>query len=69
VRVTVGSPNPALWILHARWGGTWRTRLVPGRTRELRVEWLNGGPPDVIAVSAVDHAGVEGEPATFVRAQ
>lgn len=69
VRINDGSPQPSLWILHARWGDTWRTRLVPGRTRELRVEWLNGVPAEVIAVSAVDHAGVEGEPATFVRVQ
>jgi uncharacterized lipoprotein YddW (UPF0748 family) len=69
VHVSDGSPSPSLWILHARWGDTWRTRLIPGRTRELRVEWLNGVPADVIAVSAVDHAGVEGESATFVRAQ
>jgi uncharacterized lipoprotein YddW (UPF0748 family) len=67
VRIADGSPIPATWILHARWGATWRTRLVPGRSRELRVDWIDGMPADVIAVSAVDHAGVEGQAATFVR--
>jgi uncharacterized lipoprotein YddW (UPF0748 family) len=61
-------PEPgvtAMWVVHARWGATWRTRLVPGTMQDVRIEWLNGSPPDLIAVSAVDRAGVEGEPATF----
>jgi uncharacterized lipoprotein YddW (UPF0748 family) len=61
-----GAAPPSTWIVHARWDSTWRTRLIPGRTAEVRVEWLNGEPADVIAVSAVDRAGVEGEASVFV---
>jgi uncharacterized lipoprotein YddW (UPF0748 family) len=69
LELDAGTSPPAMWIVHARWGATWRTRLLPGRTRGFDVEWLNGLAPDVIAVRAVDHAGVEGEPAVFERAQ
>jgi uncharacterized lipoprotein YddW (UPF0748 family) len=62
-----GTAPPATWVVHARWGSTWRTRLVPGRTRDVSIEWMNAQPADVIAVSAIDRAGVEGEPAVFVR--
>lgn len=57
----------ATWIVRARWGSTWRTRLVPGATGEAHVEWVSGRTPDVIAVSAVDRAGVEGEPLVLER--
>ncbi|MGH7464728.1 MAG: glycoside hydrolase family 10 protein, partial [Longimicrobiales bacterium] len=67
VRLAAGAAPPATWILHARWGAMWRTQLVPGNARDLVVEWRNGAPAEVIAVSAVDRAGVEGMPAVFVR--
>ncbi|MBR9989584.1 MAG: family 10 glycosylhydrolase [Gemmatimonadetes bacterium] len=66
IRLRPDASAPATWVVHARWGSTWRTRLIPGRTHEVRVEWLNGGPPDVVAVSAVDRSGVEGQPAIYL---
>ena len=59
--------STATWIVRTRSGSTWRTRLVPGRVSEVQVEWVNGRAPDIIAVSAVDRAGVEGEPRLLER--
>jgi len=67
VRLDYGVTHPTRLILQTSWGGEWETRLIPGSTRELRIEWKNGAPPDIIAVRAVDRVGVEGEPAVFVR--
>src|SRR5690606_17905253 len=68
VRFTYAGATPARLILHARWGERWESRLLPGTTREIIVDWKDGVPPDVVAASAVDRVGVEGEAAVFVRA-
>ncbi|HEX6133990.1 MAG TPA: family 10 glycosylhydrolase [Longimicrobiales bacterium] len=68
VRLDYDAARPARLIVHARWGDRWDTRLVPGTSRELSIDWKDGVPPDMIAVSAVDRTGVEGEPAVYVRA-
>ncbi|HEX6309969.1 MAG TPA: family 10 glycosylhydrolase [Longimicrobiales bacterium] len=68
VRFDYGAVRPARLILHTRSGEEWHTRLLSGSAREVSIEWRNGEPPDVIAVSAVDRTGVEGEQAVYVRA-
>jgi uncharacterized lipoprotein YddW (UPF0748 family) len=50
------------WIVHARWGEEWETLLLPARTDETHIDWRRGVPPDLIAVTVVDRAGVESEP-------
>ncbi|HSK20049.1 MAG TPA: family 10 glycosylhydrolase [Longimicrobiales bacterium] len=67
VELKPGTSTPATWVLRARWGSAWRTRLIPGRTRDIHVEWINGEPADVIALSAIDRAGVEGVAAVVER--
>jgi uncharacterized lipoprotein YddW (UPF0748 family) len=58
---------PARWIVHARHGRDWHTLLLPGAQQRVQIPWRNGAPADALAVSAVDRAGVEGEPVVFVR--
>jgi hypothetical protein len=50
---------PARWIVHARRDGEWHTMLLPGRHAEVRIDWSRGAPPDMVAVSYTDRAGVE----------
>jgi uncharacterized lipoprotein YddW (UPF0748 family) len=59
--------EPARWIVHSRHGDAWRTQLLPGATRRAQIAWWQDTMPDVVAVSAVDRAGVEGESAVFIR--
>jgi uncharacterized lipoprotein YddW (UPF0748 family) len=59
---TQAGAAPSRWIVHTRFGETWRTLLLPGATREVHVDWKNGAEPDVIAVLSVDRAGVESRP-------
>jgi uncharacterized lipoprotein YddW (UPF0748 family) len=58
--------EPARWIVHARYGSEWHTRLLPGATRRVHVTWRDSAP-DLIAVSPVDRTGVEGEAAVYIR--
>jgi hypothetical protein len=67
VRVPAAAPRPSTWIVRARWGTDWQTLLLPGTVTTMRVLWRDGQPPGLVAVSAVDRAGVEGEPAVFTR--
>lgn len=52
------------WIIHARRNGAWQTLLLPGRDEEVWVDWSDGSPPDIVAVSYIDRVGVESVPAT-----
>jgi uncharacterized lipoprotein YddW (UPF0748 family) len=58
--------RPASWIVHARWGDAWQTLLLPGRSRQVSIDWRDGTAPDAVALAAVDRAGVEGEPAVLL---
>jgi uncharacterized lipoprotein YddW (UPF0748 family) len=58
---------PGRWIVHSRHADAWRTQLLPGPTRRMQISWWQDTPPEVIAVSAVDRAGVEGESAIYIR--
>jgi uncharacterized lipoprotein YddW (UPF0748 family) len=60
-----GGPPPARWIVHARHHNAWQTLLLTRRETEVFVDWRHGTPPEVIAVSYVDAAGVESEPAVL----
>jgi uncharacterized lipoprotein YddW (UPF0748 family) len=60
-----GGSRATRWIVHARRDGSWQTLLLPGRHDEVYVDWSAGTPPDIVAVSFVDGAGVESEPAVL----
>lgn len=49
-----GGERVWLWLLQYRRGNTWTTRILPG---ERRSQILDGEPPEVLAVSAVDRVG------------
>ena len=51
-----------LWLLQTRTGGTWTTEILPGANTSHA--W-SGAPPEVVAVSAVDHNGNLGAPAVL----
>ncbi|HUF51325.1 MAG TPA: family 10 glycosylhydrolase, partial [Longimicrobiales bacterium] len=50
-----GEP-PSSWIVRSRHGTEWRTLLLPGSLSEVYVD----GAPELVVVSPVDRAGVEG---------
>jgi uncharacterized lipoprotein YddW (UPF0748 family) len=56
---------PARWIVRALHAHGWETMLLPKSVRELYVDWKDGAPPQIVAVSYVDAAGVESEPAVL----
>jgi uncharacterized lipoprotein YddW (UPF0748 family) len=60
-----GGAQPARWIVHAHRAGAWQTLLLPGRYRAVHVDWSDGTPPDIVAVSYVDRTGVESEAAVL----
>jgi uncharacterized lipoprotein YddW (UPF0748 family) len=51
------------WIVRARHGHGWDTMLLPKSTRQVHVDWRDGVPPELVAVSYTDAAGMESEPA------
>jgi uncharacterized lipoprotein YddW (UPF0748 family) len=51
--------TPARWVVHARRNGRWQTLLLPGRSDEVYIDWSDGAPPDIVAISYIDRVGVE----------
>ncbi|MFN8668617.1 MAG: family 10 glycosylhydrolase [Gemmatimonadaceae bacterium] len=52
--------EPHWWVVRARYADGWYARIIPASERSVRLPLdANDAPPAVIAVSAVDHAGVE----------
>jgi hypothetical protein len=51
------------WVLQTRVNNKWQTWLLPGATRNRLLE----GPPDVVAIAAVDRCGVMSPPAVLQR--
>lgn len=49
-----GGQPAAWWVLQTRTGGGWITQILPGATRQWRLE---SGPPDLAALRAVDRLG------------
>jgi uncharacterized lipoprotein YddW (UPF0748 family) len=56
----------ARWIVHARRSNVWQTLLLPGRNEEVYIDWRDGTPPDLVAISFIDAAGLESEPAVLM---
>jgi hypothetical protein len=57
-----GSERPWLWLLQTRTAGVWNTEILPS-TRSSRA-W-NDTPPEVAALSAVNHNGRVSSPAVM----
>jgi uncharacterized lipoprotein YddW (UPF0748 family) len=66
VILATGGTRAARWIVHARRNNAWQTLLLPGRHDEVYVDWSEGAPPDVIAISYIDAVGVESEAAMLL---
>lgn len=61
-----GAEAAFLWIVSARYGREWRTRVVPAVQRTHDVpRSLDGAPLAEVRVSAVDRTGNESEPARW----
>jgi hypothetical protein len=55
-----GKP-PWLWVVRARSGDQWTTKIVPGRETRKLLKAEGNSVPEEIAVSAVTRLGREGE--------
>jgi uncharacterized lipoprotein YddW (UPF0748 family) len=52
-----------LWVVQARYGTEWTTRIVPGSTRDVVLTQADASAvPDRVVVRAIDRVGVESEP-------
>ena len=59
--------EPRWWLVRARYLDGWRALLLDASERTIRLgRDANGAAPDVVTVTAVDHAGIESPPA-FAR--
>lgn len=53
-----GGGAPAWWLVQMRFGGQWRTELVPGTQITHTIPGGNAALPEVIAVTAVSRCGL-----------
>jgi uncharacterized lipoprotein YddW (UPF0748 family) len=58
--------TPWLWVVQARTGRGWISRIVPGRERRIT---LPGAAADSILISSVTRVGIEGAPALAQRSR
>jgi uncharacterized lipoprotein YddW (UPF0748 family) len=62
VSLRADGEHGSAWIVQAGWpGDEWQTMLLPGRTRDVHIDWRRGRAPEIVAVRFVDRAGVESE--------
>jgi uncharacterized lipoprotein YddW (UPF0748 family) len=54
--------RPATWIVRTRHDEEWSTLILPGRSSTVMTGWRERRPPELVAVSYVDRAGVESPP-------
>ncbi|HEX4936957.1 MAG TPA: hypothetical protein VFV33_27435, partial [Gemmatimonadaceae bacterium] len=56
--------EPHWWVIRARYADGWYARIVPAAQRTVQLPLdANDAPPSVIAITAIDHAGLESPPA------
>jgi len=53
-----GGATPGWWLVQMRFGGQWRTELVPGTQMTRTIPGGNAVLPEVIAVTAVSRCGL-----------
>jgi hypothetical protein len=59
--------EPMWWLVRARYLDGWRALVVDATARTIRLgREENGAAPDIVTVTAIDHAGIESPPA-FAR--
>jgi uncharacterized lipoprotein YddW (UPF0748 family) len=64
--LTFSTPASASrWIVHALHASGWHTMLLPRSVDALYLDWQDGAPPQVVAVSYLDAAGIETKPAVL----